>query len=109
NVPLFTWGMTTSELLTNATKFPTLVSASGTTLSLVFAFIDIMGEFFECGSAKRHIGPEQKSRSRRDLNSDREIPQSAGAVIRVSSANRYTTEPSRSGRKKARTRATLLL
>jgi hypothetical protein len=37
--------MTSSQQLTNTTKFPTLVSTSGTTLSLTYAFIDVLDYF----------------------------------------------------------------
>ncbi|KAI6198223.1 Guanylate cyclase [Aphelenchoides fujianensis] len=46
NVPLMTWGMTSSRLLANNTKFSTLVSVTGTTLSLSYAFLSVV-EYFE--------------------------------------------------------------
>ncbi|KAI6216765.1 Ligand-binding protein, receptor family [Aphelenchoides besseyi] len=71
NVPLFTWGMTSSRLLANSTKFSTLVSTSGTTLSLAFAFLSIV-EYFEWDRFAMIYSSDQQQRCG-DLQSDLEV------------------------------------
>ncbi|KAI6211232.1 Guanylate cyclase [Aphelenchoides besseyi] len=78
NVPLFTWGMTSSRLLANSTKFSTLVSTSGTTLSLAFAFLSIV-EYFDWDRFAMIYSSDQQQRCG-DLQSDLEVIVSTSTV-----------------------------
>ncbi|KAI6233991.1 Guanylate cyclase [Aphelenchoides fujianensis] len=78
NVPLMTWGMTSSRLLANNTKFSTLVSVTGTTLSLSYAFLSVV-EYFEWDRFAMIYSSDIQQRCS-DLQSDFEVIVSTSIV-----------------------------